>query len=111
MTRDPMGFSAGDSNLYRYVNNRPTFETDPSGLQDRWENDPRVFDQNYYGPSRSQQMTSVTNYSRPAFSSGSTATTQAKTSYPYSTVWEDPEWLRERRERQIKELAVVPRES
>jgi hypothetical protein len=29
---DPMGFAAGDSNLYRYVNNRPTNHTDPSGL-------------------------------------------------------------------------------
>ena len=28
-----MGFDAGDSNLYRYVNNRPVQATDPSGLQ------------------------------------------------------------------------------
>ena len=28
---DPMGFDAGDSNLYRYVNNPPTNATDPSG--------------------------------------------------------------------------------
>jgi hypothetical protein len=27
-----MGFAAGDSNLYRYVNNKPTNATDPSGL-------------------------------------------------------------------------------
>jgi hypothetical protein len=27
-----MGFDAGDSNLYRYVNNAPTDSTDPSGL-------------------------------------------------------------------------------
>jgi hypothetical protein len=27
-----LGFDAGDSNLYRYVNNRPTIEVDPSGL-------------------------------------------------------------------------------
>ena len=26
-----MGFDAGDSNLYRYVNNSPTLATDPSG--------------------------------------------------------------------------------
>jgi RHS repeat-associated protein len=32
MSQDPLGFDAGDSNLYRYVNNRPTVETDPSGL-------------------------------------------------------------------------------
>jgi hypothetical protein len=28
-----LGFDAGDSNLYRYVNNRPTAGTDPSGFQ------------------------------------------------------------------------------
>jgi RHS repeat-associated protein len=32
MSQDPLGFSAGDSNLYRYVNNAPTDATDPSGL-------------------------------------------------------------------------------
>ena len=31
---DPIGFDAGDSNLYRYVNNQPTDRTDPSGLDD-----------------------------------------------------------------------------
>jgi RHS repeat-associated protein len=33
LTQDPTGFAAGDSNLYRYVNNDPTNETDPSGLE------------------------------------------------------------------------------
>jgi RHS repeat-associated protein len=32
MSQDPLGLDAGDSNLYRYVQNRPTGETDPSGL-------------------------------------------------------------------------------
>ena len=32
MSQDPLGFDAGDSNLYRYVNNRPDLATDPSGL-------------------------------------------------------------------------------
>ncbi|HYV37231.1 MAG TPA: RHS repeat-associated core domain-containing protein, partial [Gemmataceae bacterium] len=32
MTQDPLGFDAGDSNLYRYVNNDVTNGTDPSGL-------------------------------------------------------------------------------
>jgi hypothetical protein len=32
MTQDPLGFAAGDSNLYRYVHNQPTGATDPSGL-------------------------------------------------------------------------------
>jgi hypothetical protein len=30
-----MGFEAGDQNLYRYVGNRPTNATDPSGLADQ----------------------------------------------------------------------------
>lgn len=41
---DPIGFSAGDPNLYRYVQNSPTNATDPTGLekrhvfgQSRWE--------------------------------------------------------------------------
>jgi RHS repeat-associated protein len=33
MGQDPLGFDAGDSNLYRYVNNQPTGATDPSGFQ------------------------------------------------------------------------------
>jgi len=32
LSKDPIGFSAGDMNLYRYVNNSPTNGTDPSGL-------------------------------------------------------------------------------
>src|SRR5262249_37473306 len=33
ISEDPIGFSGGDSNLYRYVTNEPTNTTDPSGLQ------------------------------------------------------------------------------
>ncbi|MCS7044855.1 MAG: RHS repeat-associated core domain-containing protein [Gemmataceae bacterium] len=32
-TQDPLGFAAGDANLYRYVGNMTTMATDPSGLQ------------------------------------------------------------------------------
>ena len=32
-SQDPLGFDAGDSNLYRYVNNEPLRLSDPSGLQ------------------------------------------------------------------------------
>ncbi len=34
MSQDPLGFDAGDSNLYRYAANAPTIATDPSGLDD-----------------------------------------------------------------------------
>lgn len=34
----PLGFAAGDANLYRYVGNNPTNATDPSGLiPDAWD--------------------------------------------------------------------------
>ncbi|TWT75097.1 putative deoxyribonuclease RhsB [Allorhodopirellula solitaria] len=33
LSNDPIGFAAGDANLYRYVGNGPTTKTDPSGLQ------------------------------------------------------------------------------
>jgi len=32
LSQDPIGFAAGDVNLYRYVGNSPTNATDPSGL-------------------------------------------------------------------------------
>lgn len=32
LSQDPLGFSTGDSDLYRYVGNQPTDRTDPSGL-------------------------------------------------------------------------------
>ncbi|GIW96784.1 MAG: hypothetical protein KatS3mg111_0117 [Pirellulaceae bacterium] len=32
LSQDPIGFNAGDANLYRYVANRPTNAIDPSGL-------------------------------------------------------------------------------
>jgi RHS repeat-associated protein len=33
LSTDPSGFAAGDSNLYRYSFNAPTYRNDPSGLQ------------------------------------------------------------------------------
>ncbi|MDA1162693.1 MAG: hypothetical protein O3B13_06305 [Planctomycetota bacterium] len=33
-TQSPLGFEAGDTNLFRYVGNSPTNATDPSGLQE-----------------------------------------------------------------------------
>lgn len=34
ISQDPIGFAAGDVNLYRYVGNGPVDATDPSGLQE-----------------------------------------------------------------------------
>ena len=31
LSKDPIGFAAGDTNLYRYVGNHGTYDTDPSG--------------------------------------------------------------------------------
>lgn len=33
-SQDPIGFEAGDANLYRYVGNQPTTKTDPTGLEE-----------------------------------------------------------------------------
>jgi RHS repeat-associated protein len=33
LSRDPLGFSASDANLYRYVNNSPTNYSDPNGTK------------------------------------------------------------------------------
>src|SRR5690606_33103175 len=35
LNQDPIGFAAGDTNLYRYVGNDPANGTDPSGLESR----------------------------------------------------------------------------
>jgi RHS repeat-associated protein len=36
LSQDPIGFDAGDANVYRYVENSPTNATDPSGLHAIW---------------------------------------------------------------------------
>lgn len=46
---DPLGFEAGDANLYRYVGNAPTMLTDPFGL------DPVPGGNGYGGPPPSQR--------------------------------------------------------
>ncbi|MBX9627998.1 MAG: RHS repeat-associated core domain-containing protein [Gemmataceae bacterium] len=35
VTQDPIGFAAGDANLYRFVGNDPINKTDPSGLREK----------------------------------------------------------------------------
>jgi len=37
-SQDPLGFAAGDANLYRYVGNAPLTRSDPSGLQEPYRN-------------------------------------------------------------------------
>ena len=37
ISQDPIGFAAGDANLYRYVGNSPPNATDPSGLETWWQ--------------------------------------------------------------------------
>ena len=39
LSQDPIGFSAGDANLYRYVGNGPATRIDPSGLAESPEFD------------------------------------------------------------------------
>ncbi len=34
-SKDPKSFDAGDTNLYRYVGNHPSYATDPSGLEEK----------------------------------------------------------------------------
>ena len=40
ISQDPLGFDAGDSNLYRYVNNGPATVTDPSGSYEVYRSGP-----------------------------------------------------------------------
>jgi hypothetical protein len=46
ISKDPIGFAAGDVNQYRYVGNGPTNATDPSGLEEKQKTPP---DWRYYG--------------------------------------------------------------
>jgi RHS repeat-associated protein len=42
MSQDPLAFAAGDSNIYRYVNNNPGNSIDPSGKDNFWLTDPHL---------------------------------------------------------------------
>jgi len=57
ISNDPIGFAAGDANLYRYVGNQPTTLTDPSGMAEynpyqwHWHHllDQAIFDGDFIG--------------------------------------------------------------
>jgi RHS repeat-associated protein len=54
LENDPLGFRAGDSNLYRYVTNAPTVFDDPSGFQQQasepdWAYEYKLYKQNSNG--------------------------------------------------------------
>src|SRR5262249_29957590 len=51
VSQDPIGYSGGDNNLYRYVNNHPTITTDSSGLQEK-----PVFRRNLVGTDYSNRI-------------------------------------------------------
>ncbi len=57
---DPMGFGAGDTNLYRYVGNSSTLATDPSGmsswLEDAWNSGVRNVQQGLNNAGRAIQQ-------------------------------------------------------
>src|SRR5262249_26231211 len=42
ISEDPLGFDAGDSNLYRYVSNAPPTLTDPSGFVEQVQVQPKA---------------------------------------------------------------------
>jgi RHS repeat-associated protein len=60
MSQDPKGFDAGDSNLYRYVENGPVYARDPSGLQD---NPPNIPNPEY--PTRGELLKGTYKYMLP----------------------------------------------
>jgi RHS repeat-associated protein len=49
-SNDPIGFAAGDVNLYRFVGNGPVDGLDPLGLQDPWDHSPVADMQRTWGP-------------------------------------------------------------
>jgi hypothetical protein len=44
-TMDPIGFDAGDTNLFRYVGNNPSNRLDPTGLQEKGKEDQKKVDE------------------------------------------------------------------
>jgi hypothetical protein len=57
---DPLGFDAGDSNLYRYVNNAPVLATDPSGKL--VQGTPNAFWQTKFGNTIWELLTDAETY-------------------------------------------------
>jgi RHS repeat-associated protein len=54
VTQDPLGFDAGDSNLYRYVANAFVQQVDPNGLEGKESGPPaQMFDRQFFDDERS----------------------------------------------------------
>jgi RHS repeat-associated protein len=71
LEKDPLGFDAGDTNIYRFVGNRPINATDPTGLEPQEVMDPRSHGQIRVWitepkvPIEDLPLSSVELYSRP----------------------------------------------
>src|SRR4051812_7724347 len=50
VSEDPIGFDGEDADLYRYVGNDPTNDTDPSGLKNSYWNGNLTVDPGFQGP-------------------------------------------------------------
>jgi hypothetical protein len=59
ISEDPIGFAAGDANLYRYVGNGVTGATDPSGLIDNDHHWDFIFGHGEYEPRNAKYQMSV----------------------------------------------------
>jgi RHS repeat-associated protein len=59
--RDPIGFLAGDTNVYRYVSNSPNNATDSSGLVSGWRHHPYPL---YFGGSANQVVADLQTVAR-----------------------------------------------
>ena len=62
ISQDPIGFSAGDPNLYRYVGNAPGDATDPEGLEGPWRGYPYAPKNDSPKPLSFGWVTSVGNF-------------------------------------------------
>ena len=74
ITIDPIGFSAADANLYRYVENAPADSIDPSGLWSLWRwiytGDGNIADEHYNAAREAAGKSYSNNHARTAIRAG-----------------------------------------